>query len=189
MALFDFDLQCKELGCSTNSKWYIVAIVATSSTMTWFGVSPHRTRKSSQSHGLTCLISDLPRIFQSIGGQMLGKWPKQLNFLIQKHNLLHQIAMNWLQIMIFPIDFSYWNGYSVTAWVGLKIHAPASTSNQLLERGCACPGEECFSRVAATIRRREPCPWGPALLGPSWLMMSSSFHDLNHEIMSDSCGG
>ena len=65
--------------------------------LAWFGVSPHRTRKSSQSHGLTCLISDLPRIFQSIGGQMLGKW---------------------FQIMIFPTDFSYWNGYSVTAWVG-----------------------------------------------------------------------
>ena len=171
MALFDFDLQCKELGCSTNSKWYIVAIVATSSTMTWFGVSPHRTRKSSQSHGLTCLISDLPRIFHiRLGFFLLGFYGfKSIDF---SHGFFHSF-----------------NGYSVTAWVGLKIHAPASTSNQLLERGCACPGEECFSRVAATIRRREPCPWGPALLGPSWLMMSSSFHDLNHEIMSDSCGG
>ena len=89
----------------------------------------------------------------------------------------------WLQIMIFPIDFSYWNGYSVTAWVGQNPFTCFDFQKPCLnERGCACPGEECCSRVAATIRRREPCPWGPlgALLVDDEFIISW-FESRDHE--------
>ena len=160
MALFDFDLQCKELGCSTNSKWYIVAIVATSSTMTWFGVSPHRTRKSSQSHGLTCLISDLPRIFHiRLGFFLLGFYGfKSIDF---SHGFFHSF-----------------NGYSVTAWVGLKIHAPASTEDahapgRRVFRGWQ-PLSEGVSHGARGARAVGPLGWW-------WVRIISWFESRDHE--------
>ena len=169
MALFDFDLQCKELGCSTNSKWYIVAIVATSSTMTWFGVSPHRTRKSSQSHGLTCLISDLPRIFMYLpidwGSFLLGFYGFKIHGFFPS---------------IFPIEMA-------TAWVGRNPWYPCTcfdfqptqrTRMRMPRGGVFFEGGSHYQKAWA-VGPSWGRDWGP--LGWWWVRIISWFESRDHE--------